>query len=152
MQNKYPKRSNRNRKNHGLPAKTSVGAAVFFAIYGLPHAAFAQQADAAAGQLEEITVTANRRTQTLEEVPYSMSVVSADQLVQMGVTDIASLATTVPGLSMYDFGARFAGAVSPIIRGIECNRRANAGFSKFRTKPSGNVYRQFSHRRLFPIG
>ena len=68
--------------------------------------------------LQEVVVTATRREQTLEAVPYSISVVSADQIAASGATDIESLATQVPGLSMYDYGARFAGASTPIIRGI----------------------------------
>ena len=112
---------------------TSVGAAVFLALYGMPHVAFSQQTSAedtssSTGPVElaEVTVTANRREQTLEAVPYSMSVVSAEQLDQAGVTDLSSLASEVPGLSMYDFGARLAGAVAPVIRGINATAALNA--------------------------
>ena len=100
---------------------TSVGAAVFLALYGLPNVVLAQQvtatdtsSDAGPVELQEVTVTANRREQTVEAVPYSMSVVSMEQLDQSGVTDLASLASNVPGLSMYDTGARLTGAVNPI--------------------------------------
>ena len=54
--------------------------------------------DTAAG-LQEVVVTASKRSQTLEAVPYSISVVSAQQIAASGATDIASLATQVPGLS-----------------------------------------------------
>ena len=124
---------------HGSSAKTSVGAAVFLALYGLPHAAFAQQLSSApaAGELDEVVVTANRRQQVLEAVPYSLSVVSADQLAAANVTDLASLASTVPGLSMYDYGARFAGASAPIIRGINATAEATRGFRTFEQNPVG---------------
>jgi len=114
---------------------TSVGAAVFLALYGLPNVVLAQQApttdtssDAGPVELQEVTVTANRREQTVEAVPYSMSVVSMEQLDQSGVTDLASLATNVPGLSMYDTGARLTGAVNPIIRGINATAEPTRAF------------------------
>ena len=47
-----------------------------------------------------------RRSQTLEAVPYSISVVSAQQIAASGATDIASLATQVPGLSACTITAR----------------------------------------------
>jgi outer membrane receptor protein involved in Fe transport len=112
---------------------------VFFALYGLPHAAVAQTAqpaDSASDQLGEITVTATRRPSTLESVPYSMSVISAAQLEQSGVTDMASLAAQVPGLSLYDYGARLAGATAPIIRGINADS-APRGFRTFEQDPVG---------------
>jgi iron complex outermembrane receptor protein len=139
MRNTFRKRSTAFGMAQRLPAKTSVGAAVFFALYGLPHAGFAQTAtpNAAANELAEVTVTANRREQNLQSVPYSVSVVSADQLAQANVTDLASLASNVPGLSMYDFGARFAGAVAPIIRGINATAEPTRGFRTFEQNPVG---------------
>jgi iron complex outermembrane recepter protein len=128
----------------GLPGKRSVTAAVLCALYGLPFAAQAQQTpppsqETAGGssELSEITVTANRREQTVEAVPYSLSVISADQLAQANVTDLASLSANVPGLSMYDFGARFAGAVAPIIRGINATAEPTRGFRTFEQNPVG---------------
>src|SRR5579863_4745075 len=90
-----------------LPA-TTVAAAVFFALYGIAPPALADPTDANAGTLQEVVVTANRRQQTLEAVPYSISVVSADQIAASGADDMMSFAAQVPGLSMYDYGARFA--------------------------------------------
>ena len=129
--NRTPPRAVRRRR-----AGTPVGAAVFFAIYGTPHGALAQEAAAASDQLAEVTVTATRRTQTLEAVPYSISVVSAEQLEQAGVTDLASLSYQVPGLSMYDYGARLVGATVPIIRGINADSEPR-GFRTFEQAPVG---------------
>ena len=119
-------------------ALTRVGAAVLVALYGLPPLVSAQQAatPAPSNELEEVTVTANRREQSLESVPYSMSVVSAEQLERTGVTDIASLAQQVPGLSLYDYGARLTGATSPIIRGINATSQPR-GFRTFEQNPVG---------------
>jgi iron complex outermembrane recepter protein len=118
---------------------TTVGAAVFLALYGFPNAGRAQQAPVQATEpvLQEVTVTANRREQTVEAVPYNLSVVSADALNQSNVTDLASLSTTVPGLSMFDYGARFSSASSPIIRGINATAEATRGFRTFEQNPVG---------------
>ena len=120
----------------GFPT-TSVAAAVFFALHGTPRGALADQPDATTSALQEVVVTASRRQQTLEAVPYSISAVSAEQLAASGATDIMSFATQVPGLSMYDYGARFAGAVAPIIRGINATGSPARGFRTFEQDPVG---------------
>jgi outer membrane receptor protein involved in Fe transport len=129
-----------------LPPRTSVSAAVLFALYGMPHPALSQQQSAApqppsssSAELGEITVTATRREVTLEAVPYSLSVVSGEDLARNGVTDIASLANEVPGLAYYDFGARQSGAEVPIIRGLNASDNAVQGrsFRTFEQSPVG---------------
>jgi len=124
----------------GLPAATPIAAAVCCALYGIPQPASAQQQAASAeqraepqsGELQEVVVTANRREQTLEQVPYSITAISADQLSQSGVTDIASLSNQVPGLSVYSLGARDSGSTTPIIRGINATA-APLSYLAFRT-------------------
>ena len=127
------------RERRLLSSAPTVAAAVFFALYGMPDAA--QNADpeteASSGQLQEVIVTANRRQQSIEAVPYSISVVTPEQLEASGATDIASLAVQVPGASMYDYGARFAGAVTPIIRGINATGSPARGFRTFEQAPVG---------------
>jgi iron complex outermembrane recepter protein len=115
----------------------SVSAAVCLALYGMPHSVAAQQSavdqqnPTPQSGLQEVVVTAQRREQSLDSVPYSITAVSADQLLNAGVTDIASLTSQVPGLSIYDLGTRLSGAVFPIIRGI--NASATTEDRPFRT-------------------
>ncbi|MDX3899186.1 MAG: TonB-dependent receptor [Sphingobium sp.] len=63
------------------------------------NAAWAQEA-AADGQLDDIVVTAERRSENLQKVPVSVGVVAGDQLrgFQTGGGDILELAARVPGL------------------------------------------------------
>jgi outer membrane receptor protein involved in Fe transport len=124
------------------PATSSIAGAVFFALYGAPHPALADPSDAndtGGNALQEVVVTATRRSQALEAVPYSISVVTPEQLAASGATDLMSLASQVPGLSMFDYGARFAGAVSPIIRGINATASPppSRGFRTFEQDPVG---------------
>ena len=121
-----------------LCARTPVRTAVCIALYGMSQAVYSQQVTMEpTDSLAEVVVTATRRKETLEAVPYSISVVSADQLSNAGVTDISSLATAVPGLSMYDYGARLAGATVPIIRGINATGEPTRGFRTFEQAPVG---------------
>lgn len=119
------------------PAKLSVGAAVFVALYGSSAPAIADPEQASVDSLQEIIVTATRRQAALESVPYSISVFSAEQVAATGVTDIASLSTQVPGLSMYDYGARAAAATTPIIRGINATGSPARNFRSFEQEPVG---------------
>lgn len=116
-------------------AATTVGAAVFLILSGVSRA---QDSDTnSSAGVQEVTVTANRREQTVEQVPYSLSVVSMDQISKTGVTDIASLSSQVPGLSLYDYGARAAGATAPIIRGINATGQPTRAFRTFEQDPVG---------------
>jgi len=77
-------------------------------LWYLPAAAFAADAEvspagtAAADQtgLEEITVTAQRRSENLEKTPVAISVLSGDYLEQQNITTETDLRTTAPGLSV----------------------------------------------------
>ena len=73
---------------------------------------FAQDEDS--GQLSEILVTAQRRSENLQNVPLSVTAASASELLNEGVTETASLALAVPGLS-YTLGSNTG---TPFIRGV----------------------------------
>jgi iron complex outermembrane recepter protein len=127
-----------NSKMKQIPSRSPIGAAVLVALYGgIPHTAGADdQADAQSNALAEIVVTASRRQQTIEETPYSISVVNPAQIENAGVTDVASLVRQVPGVSMYDYGAQASGSVFPIIRGLNASPGAG-GFRTFEQAPVG---------------
>lgn len=125
------------RFHDGLPQATTIAAAVCLALSGVPYRAVAASGDPSEQGLEEVIVTASRRAQTVEAVPYSISVINAEQLAATGANDLATLATEVPGLSMYDYGARFAGATAPIIRGINATGSPARGFRTFEQDPVG---------------
>ncbi|MDH3466151.1 MAG: TonB-dependent receptor [Gammaproteobacteria bacterium] len=59
--------------------------------------------------IEEIIVTATRRNQTVQEIPYNINVITANQLAQTGISDPASLVRLVPGLNIVDEGPRVSG-------------------------------------------
>ncbi len=80
------------------------------------------------GKLEEIVVTAQRRSESLQETPVAVSVISGDQLAAKHVTDISNLGAVTPSVAFET--ANNAQAVSNIqIRGIGTvgNNRAFEG-------------------------
>ena len=64
--------------------------------------------------VEVISVTATRRSQSIEKVPYNISAVGGETLKQAGISDLGELTTRLPGLSYTDRGAR-SGAFSTSI-------------------------------------
>ena len=65
----------------------------------------AQAASGASGdQLQEVVVTAEKRTSTVQDTGASITAVSAAEIADRGITDFNSLATSVPGISMRSSG------------------------------------------------
>jgi len=70
-------------------------------------------------QLAEIVVSAQKRTQSLQDVPYNISAIGGDALRDNGVVSINSLTEVVPGLMNVDQGpAERAGNNNFILRGL----------------------------------
>src|SRR5262249_4760557 len=65
-------------------------------------------------QLQEVTVTANRRQESNQRVPLGIAAFSTDTAEKVGVTDAQSLAALVPGLLFN----RQANASIPFLRGV----------------------------------
>jgi iron complex outermembrane recepter protein len=65
-------------------------------------------------QLQEIVVTVQKRSEALETVPMSVSVVSGDSIERSGVTNMLDLGSVVPGLQVNSAG----GFTIPSIRGV----------------------------------
>jgi outer membrane receptor protein involved in Fe transport len=80
--------------------------------------ALAQQAPRAgtpATALEEIVVTAEKRSENLEEVPLSIVAYSGQTLAELGAEDFSSLAARIPGVTLNSAGP---GQSSYSIRGV----------------------------------
>jgi outer membrane receptor protein involved in Fe transport len=58
----------------------------------------------AAGTLEEIVVTAEKRASTVQETPISMTALSGQQIENEGLVSVEELAGAVPGISMRTAG------------------------------------------------
>jgi len=80
---------------------------------GLPFVASAQQIDQVA--ILEVIVTATKRAENLQDVPFSVSATSQDQIRDSGAINIVDLARSVAGLAIADLGP---GQSQMAIRGI----------------------------------
>ncbi len=77
-------------------------------------------------EFDEILVTATRRAQSVQDVPYNISAVSGQDMENLGITDLGKLADFVPGLNYIDFGARGNLVSSSInIRGLNAEATNN---------------------------
>ncbi len=67
------------------------------------------------GALQEVIVTATKRRENLQEVPFSVSATSQEQIRNSGAMDIVDLARNIAGLAIADLGP---GQSQMAIRGI----------------------------------
>jgi len=111
--------SHTNHERRRLTAITSVTAAVLTALYGVP-------AIADDNALQEVVVTASRRSVSAQDLPISITAITGDTLEQAGIQDISGLAHSVAGVNYTDKGP-FGGVNGStlIIRGL--NSEATAG-------------------------
>src|SRR5277367_4494566 len=66
------------------------------------------------GALTEIVVTAQKRTENLQNVPIAISTVSGSQLAAVAASGITAIADMTPGLQM----TTTQGSLAPHIRGV----------------------------------
>ncbi|WP_417473816.1 TonB-dependent receptor [Luteimonas mephitis] len=75
------------------------------------------QADADARTLDTVTVTARRRTESIQDVPVAVSAFGEEQLADLQASDISGLQGAVPNMNMVQ-GRGSANSVNVFIRGI----------------------------------
>lgn len=108
------------------PTTTIVARTTAFFLFalGLPQATVAQGGDDPNARdtiaLDEITVTARKREESLRDVPIAVSAVSPETIARAGITDVQELALISPGLSYREGFGRSTGNASnrPSIRGM----------------------------------
>jgi len=93
-----------------LTLKTTALFAMFLGVVQSPIAI--------AASLEEIVVTAQRRVQSLQDVPIAISAVSAETIEQEDIHDLTDIATRVPGLTFSPFAP---GQSIIALRGVSSN-------------------------------
>ncbi len=89
-----------------------------------------------AQELEEVVVTATRRSENIQDVPIAVTAVTAAQLESKGINDVAKLSAIAPNVTL-DAGTPFSGSdtvLAAYIRGIGQNDFA------FNQDPGVGVY------------
>jgi iron complex outermembrane receptor protein len=97
-----------------------LGCLAGFITVGVPGLSRAQAAASASvtpasgDELREVVVTAQRRDESLQSVPISVSVITGDSALNSGITTSEDLSLAVPGLQMDLDGV----GLSPFLRGV----------------------------------
>jgi len=104
------------------PAAAAARSKLAAAVSALIAAAQLQPPRAAADDIQEIVVTATRRSESVADVPYNISAIGAADIAAAGVTDLEGLTHMIPGLVAPDLGPR-AGNINDTltIRGLNAS-------------------------------
>lgn len=100
------------RHRHLLSITSSIALASLFSVQ-----AFAQEENADNAGLEEIVVTAQKRSENLQETPLAVSAITSAAIQQRGIADVSSLTAVAPNLSITTTGAGTSN-IALFIRGI----------------------------------
>src|ERR1700724_1812829 len=89
-------------------ARSRIAPAIAMALgLALVEGAYAADAASTSGdQLAEVTVTAEKRTSTVQDTAASITAVSSAEIADRGIVDFNSLAQSVRGISMRTSGPR----------------------------------------------
>lgn len=90
--------------------------------------------------LEEVMVTATKRSESARDIPYNISAVTGDVMDSLGITDIGDIGNLVPGIAVVDVGARtgFRGT-GVTIRGL-ATTNASVLYSPAKNDPTVGMY------------
>jgi iron complex outermembrane recepter protein len=102
-------------------AQSAVTLAIVNALYA--PTVLAEETSAKEPKIEQITVTANRHSQTLQEVSSSITAIGDEDIERAGIVDVTGLENVVPGLKVGSSG----GEVRPAMRGARTNEVGVAG-------------------------
>ncbi len=101
----------------GVLASTLLSTTYAQAQDAAPGNAQTAQADDASG-IQEVLVTAQFRTESLQSTPLAITAISGDTLLQKGITDVTGLSHVAPNVSLTSTGAYGGKTVAAFIRGI----------------------------------
>jgi iron complex outermembrane receptor protein len=71
---------------------------------GAAHAQISSASPGSETTLEEVVVTAEKRSSTIQDTPISISALTGEQLQQQGISGITGVVQSVPGISMRTAG------------------------------------------------
>ncbi len=107
----------------GKHMRTMLLASAAVAAFGLyAQTANAQQTEQA--QLDEVVVTAQRRSENLQNTPLTISAVTGEKLESQGIKTVVDLANQVPALQITSSGS---GAAQIFLRGIGSTNTTEVG-------------------------
>lgn len=116
------------------PFQQTALAAAIASTLAAPMPAFSQA-------LEEVLVTATRRSTSTQDVPYNISAYMGDTLAEREITTLGEFVRQVPGISFNDVGLRESGNNSTLVmRGLSAEPRNGAGEIPNLARPTVSTY------------
>ncbi|NIB38402.1 TonB-dependent receptor [Pseudomaricurvus alkylphenolicus] len=109
-------------------------------VVGILAASPAGFSQAESFQLEEVIVTATRRAQSAQEIPYNIAAIGGEDLENTGITNGSDLLQQVPGIFVSDVGGRSSINSNISIRGINANNPGNNSIVQNLTESSVSTY------------
>lgn len=92
-------------------------------------------------ELEEVVVTATRRAQSIQDIPYNISAVSSESIADAGAGDLADLMKIIPGVVFADSGPRGNAQNSSIVlRGLNVAAQSRGNSFANLTVPTVSTY------------
>lgn len=80
------------------------------------------KSSADSGGVEEVVVTARKRAENLQDVPLSITAITAEQIARQSIQGLGDIAARTPGLSFENYGGSLG---TPVIRGQTQNVLTN---------------------------
>lgn len=93
-------------------------------VLALPMGAASLSAPAHAQLVDEIIVTATRRSESIQDIPLNIAAVGGEQIESQGFGDLSELAAFVPGLNISDQGGRDGNRI--VVRGLNAEGVENS--------------------------
>jgi len=91
-----------------------AAAGLFLAVVASPQAS----AQTSEPVFEEVVVTAQRREQSIYDVPVAITAFSGEDMTRQGIANLRDIGNFVPNLNVTNFSAGHPNSVNPFIRGI----------------------------------
>jgi iron complex outermembrane recepter protein len=122
----------------GIPMNSKLSCAIAAILGGLSCAkSLAVPAEAGADALEEITVTAQRRSESMQDVPISMQAFTAQSLQQLNISTFDDYIKYLPNVTSANNGP---GQNEVFMRGLSAGSQASQGSSSTGLFPNVAIY------------
>ncbi|MEY4932447.1 MAG: hypothetical protein RLZZ403_767, partial [Pseudomonadota bacterium] len=128
-----------------LQSRQRAACAFFCLAAAVSHDGLAQGTNGGAVVLDEIIITAQKRQESLQDVPLSVLAVSGDKLADSGIVRLDDLKAYVPNLQMTETGI----SNNIYIRGIGSG--LNQGFEQSVSSYMDGIYRGRGHQSRMPF-
>lgn len=90
--------------------------------------------------LEEVVVTATRRSESVQDIPYNISAISGEAMQRAAIMDLNGLTRSIPGVAGPDLGSRAGVNNSIIMRGINVGDPGQGTVGANRTASTVSTY------------